>query len=278
MNEFSLRPRRRSWLRMKLGRLYFSLKRYIQWHLSGTGFAQEKWDGRVGDAPFLYVVFEHRSLLYRQLRNVDMWLQKNKVHNLQLAVPKLNGLILRPGETMSYWKLIGPPTKRNGYLKGMVLHEGTFQPDYGGGLCQLSNLIYWATLHTPLTVTERYRHQYDVFPDADRTQPFGSGATCAYNYVDLQIRNDTDVTFCLQLDLTDTHLVGVWLADQPIAKTYEVYEKHHRFTQELWGGHVRHNQIWRRVFENGEQVDDELVTENHALMMYSPLLAEGEKT
>ena len=38
------------------------------------------------------------------------------------------------------------------------------------------------TLHTPLQVTERYRHSYDVFPDADRKLPFGSGATCAYNY------------------------------------------------------------------------------------------------
>ena len=45
----------------------------------------------------------------------------------------------------------------------------------GGGLCQLSNLIYWMTLHTPLTITERYRHSYDVFPDSNRTQPFGSG-------------------------------------------------------------------------------------------------------
>ena len=45
----------------------------------------------------------------------------------------------------------------------MVLHYGSFQTGIGGGLCQLSNLIYWMTLHTPLTVTERYRHSFDVF-------------------------------------------------------------------------------------------------------------------
>ena len=70
----------------------------------------------------------------------------------------------------------------------MVLHYGSFQTGIGGGLCQLSNLIYWMTLHTPLTVTERYRHSFDVFPDSRRTQPFGSGATCSYNYLDLQIK------------------------------------------------------------------------------------------
>lgn len=204
-----------------------------------------------------------------------MLLQYNKVHNLNLAIPKLNGLILRPGETMSYWRLIGSPPKKNGYLPGMELHEGGFRPGYGGGLCQLSNLIYWMTLHTPLTVTERYRHQYDVFPDADRTQPFGSGATCAYNYVDLQIQNETQQTYCLHLYLTETHLVGEWRADEPDSRTDEVYERHHCFTQESWGGYIRHNQIWRKVYVQGELIDDQFVTENHALMMYSPLLAEG---
>ena len=57
----------------------------------------------------------------------------------------------------------------------MVLFLGQIGGDIGGGLCQLSNLIFWMTLHTPLTVTERYRHSHDVFPDANRTQPFGSG-------------------------------------------------------------------------------------------------------
>lgn len=260
---------------MKAGRLYYSIRRYIQWYLSGTTFASEKLAGDASTSAFSNVAFQHESLLLRELRNVDMWLQHNKIHNLQQAIPKLDGLLLRPGETMSYWKLIGPPTKRKGYLQGMELHEGSFRPGYGGGLCQLSNLIYWMTLHTPLTVTERYRHQYDVFPDANRTLPFGSGATCAYNYVDLQIRNDTNQTFCLHLYLTDTHLAGEWRTQQPLSEVYQVYEKGHHFTQEYWGGYVRHNQIWRKTFTaEAELVRDELVTENDALMMYSPLLPE----
>lgn len=101
--------------------------------------------------------------------------QENKVTNLKLAVKRLDGLILYPGETFSYWKRIGKPTARKGYKEGMVLFLGQIGGDIGGGLCQLSNLIFWMTLHTPLTVTERYRHSHDVFPDANRTQPFGSG-------------------------------------------------------------------------------------------------------
>lgn len=100
---------------------------------------------------------------------------------------------------MSYWYLIGKPTAGKGYLPGMILRNGGYLAATGGGLCQLSNLIYWMTLHTPLTVVERHRHGYDVFPDANRTQPFGSGATCFYPYLDLMIRNDTQDTYQMRV-------------------------------------------------------------------------------
>ncbi len=205
-----------------------------------------------------------------------MWYQHNKVINLRIALKQLNGLLLQPGETFSYWKTIGKPNRRKGYVEGMVLFYGTFKPGIGGGLCQLSNLLYWITLHTPLTVTERHRHSYDVFPDSNRTQPFGSGATCAYNYLDLQIRNDTSEPYQLHVYLSDDQLIGEWRAATRPLYRYEVFEKDHRFTQEYWGGYVRHNTIYRRVLNrDGECIDEEYVTENHALTMYSPLLEAG---
>lgn len=139
----------------------------------------------------------------------------------------------------------------------------------------MSNLIYWMTLHTPLTVTERHRHSYDVFPDSNRRLPFGSGATCAYNYLDLKIKNTTTETFQLHVYLTDEALVGEWRAAAPALTRYEVYEKEHRISHEYWGGYLRHNQIFRKVFNRtGAQIDDEFITENHALMMYEPLLEQ----
>ena len=270
-----MRPKR-SRLRMQVGRMYYSMKRYAEWMFSGISYTKERWQGGDNDGPCSHVVFRHASPTMRELRDVDMWLQVNKVHNLRLAVPKLHRIVLRPGDTMSYWRLIGSPSRWRGYRQGMVLSEGTFRPGYGGGLCQLSNLIYWMTLHTPLTVTERFRHQYDVFPDANRTLPFGSGATCSYNYVDLQIRNDTDRTFCLLMWVTDTELRGEWRSDSPQEASYEVYEKNHRFAQNTWGMYTRHNEIWRRVLDrSGEEIGNEFITANDALMMYNPLLPSG---
>jgi vancomycin resistance protein VanW len=254
-----------------LGRRYFTVRRYLQWFFAGsTRYAVTL---QTGQLPCK--VADHRTPLYRHLRNVDRWLQENKVTNLKLAAAKINGLVLKPGETFSIWRLVGKPTQAKGYRQGMVLRNGSFVPGIGGGLCQLSNLIYWLTLHTPLRVTERWRHTHDVFPDAGRTQPFGSGATIVYNYIDLQIKNDTQHSYQLLLRVGEADLEGEWRCEQPLTEKYEVYESEHLITQEWWGGYMRHNVIKRKVFDlGGKQIGDDFITENHAIMMYEPMLAE----
>jgi vancomycin resistance protein VanW len=268
---YTEKPKYRSPFRIYLGKKYYRLKRYVDWYVGNKKFALTK-----KNEPFHHLVFQHKTPLYRKLKDVDMWLQHNKVKNLQIAIKRLNTIVIKPGETFSYWRLIGSTSKRKGYVDAMILFYGKVLTGIGGGLCQLSNLIYWMTLHTPLTVTERYRHSYDVFPDAKRSQPFGSGATCAYNYLDLQIKNDTPHDYQLVVYLTDTHLVGEWRCIVPPTKSYDIYEKDHWINQELWGGYTRHNKIYRKVYNlENELIDDELVAENHAIMMYDPLLSDG---
>lgn len=267
-----MKPKIRSRLRLMLGRIYFTFKRYFQWYFSKIKFTKEIRDGRLDHA-----VFNHKSLLVRQLKNVDMYLQENKKTNLKIASGRLNGIILKPGETFSFWKLVGRPSKNKGYLEGLSLQNGELKKDTGGGLCQLANLIYWMTLHTPLNVVERWRHGYDVFPDAERTQPFGTGATVAYNYIDLQIYNPTEQYFQLILWLDDTYLLGEWRSDKVSPYAYKIIEKNHSIRQQDLAGYVRHNEIYREISgKNGEKIKTEFITENNAIMMYNPLL-EGKK-
>ncbi len=211
--------------------------------------------------------------MLRQLNGEQVEWQHNKIINLRLATARLNGLILYPGETMSYWRLIGNPTRRKGYREGMVLFMGQIGGSVGGGLCQLSNLIFWMTLHTPLTVVERYRHSHDVFPDSNRTQPFGSGATCAYPHRDLMIRNDTDQPFQLYVRVGEVNLEGEWRAVTKPGAVYRIVEKECRMDQAAWGGYVRHNALWREVYTpKGELEREEFLFTNDAIMMYNPLL------
>ena len=187
-------PKKRSELRLKLGRMYYGAQRKLLWLKMDKQFAKTRQSEAL---PYQYAT--HKTILMRKLKDVDMWLQENKVTNLKLAVQEVDGIILRPGEIFSYWRLIGNPSRRKGYVEGMILQNGTFAAGVGGGLCQLSNLIFWMTLHTPLDVVERHRHGYDVFPDSNRTQPFGSGATCYYPYGDLMIQNNTKDTYQLKV-------------------------------------------------------------------------------
>ena len=264
-------PVRRSWLRLRLGKAYYAGKRYLLWCSARFRWAKERQGERLP-----CIQSAHATPLLRHLRGDQMEWQRNKVVNLKLAVARLDGLILHPGETFSYWKLIGKPTRQKGYREGMVLFLGQIGSDVGGGLCQLSNLIFWMTLHTPLTVVERYRHSHDVFPDADRTQPFGSGATCAYPHRDLMIRNDTGQDFQLCLRVGETHLQGEWRAMRPPERRYEVVERDARIDQAAWGGYIRHNALYRDVYDlQGNFLEEQFLFTNDALMMYSPLLTQA---
>lgn len=267
---FDFRKRvNRSPLRMLLGGIYFRWKRRILWFLKREEFARERSSQNLPVS-----ITEHRSILLRELKDVDMILQRNKIRNLEIAASCIDGLVLSPGKVFSFWRLVGSPSKKRGFLPGMQLRNGGFYAATGGGLCQMTNLIYWMTLHSPLTVTERWRHSFDVFPDSKRTLPFGSGATCAYNYVDLQIRNDTKADYQLRIWIEGEYLRGEWRSNLPNPETYTVYESYHEFRGEPWGGYTRRNEIRRKVFYSSREIRDESITRNIAWVMYDPLLPE----
>ena len=84
-----------------------------------------------------------------------------------------------------------------------------------------------AVSYTHLDVYKR--QGYDVFPDVNRTQPFGSGATCYYPHGDLMLRNDTSDDFQLVIAVSYTHL--------------DVYKR-----QNMWSccaGSLRLRQSWQ---------------------------------
>ncbi|UKN01281.1 VanW family protein [Paracrocinitomix mangrovi] len=265
------KPIHRSKLRRSIGKEYFCIKQKVRWWTGQEVYARE-----IDLSPLPNEVVNHSTLLLRKLKDVDMYLQHNKIVNLRLAASKINGIIIEPGQTFSFWKTVGRPTKRKGYVDGLTLSDGKIGRGVGGGLCQMGNLIYWMSLHTPLTVQERWRHGYDVFPDVNRKLPFGSGATLSYNYVDLQLKNETQVPFQINLKISKTHLQGNISSGFPIVNEYEVFERNHKFELQWWGGYTRHNQIWRRIKNKvTTETTEELVTENHAIMMYNPLIGQN---
>lgn len=85
-----------------------------------------------------------------------------------LAVAAIDGVVIGHGEYFSFCHLVGRPTRKRGYVEGMELSFDEARSDVGGGICQLSNLIHWIAIHSPLVVVERSNYSYDLFPDEGR--------------------------------------------------------------------------------------------------------------
>jgi len=262
------KPLKRGKLRLLLGKEYFILKRKWNWFFTKRHYAKT-----FCSLSFRHSIFKHRSVILRKLKDVEMYLQENKRKNLEIAIRHLNNIEIKPGENFSLWKLVGRPTKRKGYLEGLVLKSGKIEKDIGSGLCQLGNLLFWIFAHSPLSISERYRHGFDVFPDVNRKVPFGAGATLSYNYIDLQIKNDTLHNFVIKLWLDKTHLNGELFSKNKINKSYKIEERNHQIKQQFWGGYSRHNQIFKITTSETSETE-ELMVENHAIMMYNPFLEE----
>lgn len=221
------------------------------------------------DASLEFTCKKHQSLLRRRLGDSDPQLQENKVKNLRLACPTIDGILIRPGETFSFWRCVGEATAARGYVDGMQLSRGEVVRGVGGGLCQLANLLYWMALHTPLEITERHHHSFDPFPDENRTLPFGSGAGVFYNYIDLRFHNPTTQTFQFRLHLTDQHLKGSVATDVEPPHSFHVFERDHRFLVQ-GGKNFRENEIWREIVDRrtGNKVGEELIVKNFSEVKY----------
>lgn len=268
MNEVQ-QPKYRSPIRQILGKEFYIGKRKVEWILGKTNWAKQ-----IKDQPFHHLVFKHQSMILRPLKDIDMILQENKRTNLRIAIQHLDKIVIKPGETFSIWKNVGRTTKAKGYLNGLVLNQGKIESGIGGGLCQLGNLLFWIFAHSPLTITERHRHGFDVFPDINRKVPFGAGATLSYNYIDLQVVNQTDNEFQVLLFMDENYLYGELYSKNTINSHFEVVEQDHIMKQQFWGGYTRHNRIIQiEKQKNGQQVE-KLLAENHAIMMYSPFLEQ----
>lgn len=243
------------------------IQRYFSWWFDGRKYAKVRTDGKLE-----YRIKKHQSVLLKKLGQSGMQLQLNKVTNLRIAIGNINGVLIRPGETFSFCRLVGRPTKRKGYLPGMELSFGTARTGIGGGICQIANLVHWLVVHSPLTVTEHYHHSFDPFPDDGRVLPFGSGATVFYNYVDYRFTNNTPHTFQLNLWLSEKCLEGELRIDAELDYAYHVVEKNHHFLKK---GEVyfRSNELWREKylkFAGGKVVETELIRKNFARVAYVP--------
>ncbi len=140
----------------------------------------------------------------------------NKWHNLAIAIQQVEPVVIEPGQIFSFWHTVGNPTEKTGYQTGRALMNGQLTAVIGGGLCQLSGLLYLLALHTDFEVLERHAHSKDIYTDETRFAPLGSDATVVYGYKDLRLKNQTTTPIRFQFELYKSHITATMMAIEPI--------------------------------------------------------------
>ena len=94
--------------------------------------------------------------------------------------------MIKPGQTFSFNKRVGPRTPERGFKEGQAIVGGLLLPSIGGGVCQVATTVFDAAFYAGLPITSRVNHAWYISHYA-----MGMDATVADGGPDLVFKNDT---------------------------------------------------------------------------------------
>ncbi|WP_052090548.1 VanW family protein [Desulfosporosinus sp. HMP52] len=112
--------------------------------------------------------------------------QTARSENVRIAARAMDKAVIKPGETLSFNKIVGERTVEAGYKDAYIIVNGKFVPGLAGGICQVSSTLYNTGLLANLPVTQRSNHDLAI-----SYVPLGQDATVAYPDLDLKFNNNT---------------------------------------------------------------------------------------
>lgn len=147
----------------------------------------------------------------------------NRVGNVRLASQACNGVVLLPGEQMSYNQTTGQRTWEKGYREAGAYVGGKTVNEVGGGVCQPSSTLYLATLYADLKTVERKNHMYVV-----GYMPNGMDATVNWPNLDFVFENSTDYPIKVEMTMSGNiltaRILGTKTDDHYVKMSSEVVE------------------------------------------------------
>jgi vancomycin resistance protein YoaR len=128
---------------------------------------------------------------------------KNRVFNINVATERFNGVLIKPGEEFSFVKILGEVDGEHGYLPELVIKKDKTEPEFGGGICQVSTTAFRAAIYSGLEITARRNHAYPV----GYYNPQGMDSTVYVPKPDLRFKNDTPNYILIQTKIVGTELI-----------------------------------------------------------------------
>ena len=127
---------------------------------------------------------------------------KNRVFNINVATEKFNGVLIKPDEEFSFVKTLGEVDGEHGYAPELVIKKDKTEPEFGGGICQVSTTAFRAAINSGLKITLRRNHAYPVA----YYNPQGMDATVYVPWPDLRFINNTSNNILIQTKIEGTVL------------------------------------------------------------------------
>ncbi len=217
----SLRLRR--WLRagipLEARQHYAYVRRRLRDAVRGTRLARERTDAR----------WPPRITLEQPIMAGEFL--QNKLVNLRRGIASIEHSLIQPGRQWSFWAYVGKPSGNNGFAVGRNIVDGQLTRQIGGGLCQLSGLIYHLALLAGLEVVERHPHSVDIYQEHQRFTPLGADATVVWGSKDLRLKNPHPfpVSITCHIDVEGSRLSG-WIHSPRSMALHQV-----RFVQNAMG-------------------------------------------
>ncbi len=114
--------------------------------------------------------------------------------NIELAMNKIDGTQIGPGETFSFNRIVGHRTSTAGFRTAPVIEGGRLVPGIGGGICQVATTLYNAAMISGVPILDRSVHSFFI-----SSYPTGRDATVVDGQIDFSFRNDTDGTLLIKM-------------------------------------------------------------------------------
>ncbi len=165
--------------------------------------------------------------------------------NVRLAAEALDGLVLEPGDVLSFNAVVGPRSAERGYQPAPVILHETRQLQVGGGVCQVASTVFVAGLLSGLDVAERWRHSSPV--DYIAT---GEDATIAWGAKDLRMRNNSDQRLRLVLTITGATLSAGFDGEAPLPHSLELVTEERELSADADGDAAgREIELYRVLYD-----------------------------
>lgn len=250
------------------------IKRHIRNILNGEHFSKKR-----SPQPMPAVIASYSGEMIKKGPGIDLQLQLNKAKNIELACSKIDGLVIEPGESFSFWHYVGKSSRGNGFSEGRVIVNGKLISGTGGGLCNLANTLNRLVMHSPLTITEIHHHSDALAPDPDnKYTPYGAGTSVNYNFIDYRFRNDTDQPVQLRTWCDGSILKAELRSTKEYPYSYRIVGEDHHFHKEENGKFYRKSKIYRETIDKATNkvISRELKWNNRSEVMFDYSLIPKE--